>query len=101
MLTKNDLRAIKKILKGELKFELKPIKKDISTLKTDVTSLKIGVSTLKTDVKDLKSTVSNIYTFTTSAFGELFKWTDKIDQTLLSKNLPERVDKLEQIIKTS
>jgi hypothetical protein len=51
MLTKNDLQAIKTLIKGEVN----PLKDDMSGLRVDMDGLKGDVGELKKDMKGIKS----------------------------------------------
>lgn len=122
MLTKNDLNAIQKIVNSGVKSELKPVKKDLSTLKTevgilktdvkdmkedvgtlkiDVSVLKIDVSNIKTDITDMKSKINDFASFTIKALGSIADWTQDIHESIVKEKLPERVKKLEHILKVS
>ncbi len=59
MLTRNDLKAIKGLLKP-LGTDVGTLKVDVGGLKTDVGVLKLDVGTLKTDVGVLKSDVGTL-----------------------------------------
>ena len=107
MLTKSDLKSIKNII-DPLEKDIKSVKKDVSTLKTDVSILKGDVSVLKKDVKDIKQDtldiklkINEFAKSTLDMFGDLLDWTNDIHRDIVKEKLPERVKKLEQIIKTS
>lgn len=118
MLAKSDLKSISRVVKEELD----PIKQDVGSLKTDVSSLRTNVSSLKTDVSSLKTDVSVLKTgvselktdvnyikrklddlsdFARDSITQLMEWSNDIHNSIVKENLPERVKKLEQTLKSS
>lgn len=110
MLSKSDKKwlsqnfVIKKDLKGfATKNDLKGLakQKDLLTVKKDVNSLKIDVKTIKADIIDMKSKINEFASFTIQVLGSVAEWTQDIHESIVKKELPERVQKLEQIVKSS
>lgn len=102
MLTKNDLKLIKSLLKDVAKQkDLDLVKKDLSSVKADVSSLKADVSVLKKDMKSVTVNLKDLTDFVKTSIPPIFKWTDEIHNTVVRENLPQRVKKLEQIVKNN
>lgn len=92
MLTKSDIKSIKNLLKN---FATKDDLKNFAT-KSDLKLL-----AKQSDLLDVKQKLNDLTEFSQTAIGNILVWTDDIHQTIVKEKLPERVQKLEQIIKTS
>ncbi len=88
MLTKNDIEQIKVLLKDVAK------QKDLEIVKNDLSSV-------KTDVISIKKNLSDLTDFVMRSVPSILEWTNDIHTTIVKENLPKRVAKLEQILKTS
>ena len=85
MLTKDDLTAIRNIVRSEVKEEVSPLKKDVTSLKNDVGTLKKDVNVLKKDVKSMKKDIETIVSFFDNETIGLSKRVDRIEKHL---NMP-------------
>ncbi len=92
MLSKTDIKIIKNLLKN---FATKDDLKNFTT-KDDLKDL-----AKQKDLLEVKEKLDNLYQFSEEAFGNLLEWTDDIHKSLVKEKLPERVRKLEHILKSS
>lgn len=84
MLTKNDLNAIRGVVKEEVKSELVPVRKDISNLQKDVTGLKSDVTGLKNDVTNLQKDMTVVKKDVKKLRKDLTKTIDFFDKSSVS-----------------
>lgn len=61
MLTKDDLREIRGIVKDEIKTEIDPLKKDVKELKGDVKTLRTDVSKIRKGMDTIVSSFDREY----------------------------------------
>lgn len=111
MLTKSDIRSISTLLDEKLspvkndlsavKEDISSLKQDTSSLKQDVSSIKQNLSTVKDDIDDMKSKLNDFASLMLSAVNSILGWTQDIHESIVKEKLPQRVKKLEQLIKNS
>lgn len=53
------------------------------------------------DLLDVKGKLDDLYSLSVLAFGNLFDWVEDIHKTIVKKDLPKRVKKLERYLRTS
>ncbi|HCS78139.1 TPA: hypothetical protein DIV55_00155 [Patescibacteria group bacterium] len=86
MLTKNDRKQLiadfKEVFATKDDLKNFTTKGDLKTIKDDLKIIKNDLTVVKNEVTDIKSKVNNFYSFTLTAFGHLFDWTNDVNQTL-------------------
>ncbi len=97
---KQDVSSMKKDLSGVQK-DVSVLKQDVSGLKQDVSSIKQGLSTVKNDVDAIKSKLNDFASLMLSAVNSILEWTQDIHETIVKEKLPQRVKKLEQLLRSS
>jgi archaellum component FlaC len=99
MLTKDDLKQIGTIVKGEiapLKNDVGGVKKDVAVLKDDVGGLKLDVSVLKNDVGNLSKDMKVVKRDVSKTRGDLNMIIGIFDSDYI--DLRRRVEHIEEKI---
>lgn len=91
MLTKSDIKIIKRLLEG---FATK------SDLKNFVTKDDLKLLAKQSDLLEVKEKLQELTEFSEDAFGNLLEWTDDIHKTIVRDDLPRRVRRLEEALKS-
>lgn len=74
---------------------------DLLAVKQDLTTVKSDVRTIKEDIIDMKIKLNDFASTMLDAVGNIIDWTQDTHKSLVKEKLPERVQKIEQILKTS
>lgn len=85
MLTKSDLKQIQKVVKGEVKSEVDPLKKDIKAINA---TLKKDISTLKKDVTKIRKDMKIVVSLFDREYLELRARVDRLEKHLSLEPLP-------------
>lgn len=107
MLSKSDKLWLKSFFatKDDLKsFATKEDINDVARkddLKSFATKEDIKPLAKQSDLLNIKEKLDNLTEFSQEAISNIFAWTDEIHKSIVKENLPKRVKKLEQILKTS
>lgn len=102
MLTKNDLNKIKNVIQNVAL--TKKDAKNFATkgdLKSFATKEDLNPLAKQDDLLKVKEKLNDLTDFSQEAIGNILDWTEEIHQILVKDKLPERVKRLEQIIKSS
>lgn len=101
MLTQSDIKKIKSLLKN---FATKDDLKSFATksdLKNFATKDDLKELAQQKDLLEVKTKLDQLTELSTEGIGDLLEWTQEIHNSIVVQKLPDRVKKLEQVIKSS